>query len=56
MIKVVKTTFEQKKDEAWLKLPPSKRLEITYKVVTMIRNPETDYSYKSQKVIIKKYS
>jgi hypothetical protein len=55
MIKVVKTTFEQEqneKEEAWLKLMPSQRLEIAYKIINMVRKPEVNYSYKGQKVKI----
>jgi hypothetical protein len=59
MVKVIKTTFEaeqQEKEEAWLKLSPHQRLEAAYKVINMIRKPDTNYSYKGKKVKITRLS
>jgi hypothetical protein len=48
-VKVIKTTFEkelQDKEEAWLKLTGTQRLEIAAKLINSIRDPSIRYSLK----------
>jgi hypothetical protein len=52
-VKVIKTTFEkelQDKEEAWLKLTGTQRLEIAAKLINSIRDPSIRYSLQGQKV------
>jgi hypothetical protein len=57
MNKVIKTTFEneqQAKDEAFLNLTPSQRLEYACKVRMKMRKPGVNYSYVGMKVTVKR--
>ena len=58
-MKVIKTTFEQEqkeKEEAWLKLSPTKRWEIAYKIINSTRDPAINCSYNGLKVKITRLS
>ncbi len=59
MTKVVKTTFEKEqheKEEAWLKLTPTQRWEIAFKVTNATRDPLVNYSFKGMKVKVTRLS